>query len=546
VQGRTFKFDQTPNDTAVLALPGSRSFEIDSGKFATFQLESSFVQVFAEPGRVICFSEGSSEFNSYLARFDAAALRYHTVEVNAAGGHEANTFGSFTELFDALPDEKRLGPIMVNIGELTWLLMLSADYRSSPSSSWYTTYLPTVQEELDRLGLGTASGSTPISTYKQAAVSVIDDCISYALERGASKCILYGTTGPHSFSQSTGPPRAGFYSSPPDATRSWWYEGGDLSQPGLVRTVDNGVDNQQYWAVAQAQRSATAHGVPVYSFLPDGSIGDAMIPYWASGILDRKSPANGFVSPDFLKDDLYYWHRLMYAQMVAQYRRARVDSLGQGTLQSETTLQKVAAIVFAGGAESTQFSNYVQQQRMSLLASKEPARFAANTIAAMFQPGDANSALVGGPDELWFWDAPVYFWITYPTFNRAASGATTQKGIDIARIAIEKRLFRRPARTVGEPFGSAVWTDHDTWNAANNLGDAFWHTSGALWWTVVGGNQLTAPCELDPFGGPLAAWLNPAVDITREHVLTAIRHWLTDHNLQCLEQTRTTLASIGL
>jgi hypothetical protein len=500
--------------------------------------------IFVEPGRAICFDSSDPEYAAYKYRLDAVCAPYHTVEVNAAGGYQANTYGSFTVLFDALPDDLKYGPIMVNLGELSFLLMLLAGDADTPSASWYTTYLATVQEEFTRQGLGTASAATPMATWKQAAIGCVGDCCSYALANGASRAIFYGSSV-SAFSQSTGPPRAGFYSSPPDATHTWWEQGGDLSQPGIGISFANAVTAGKFWALGQAQFGASAQGVACYSFLPDGTVGDEMIPYWASGILGRKNPANSYVSPDFAKDDLYYWHGRTFAQVFRKYREAMDDSVGQGTLDPLVAQQKVAAIIFPGGAEATQVQNYVQQQRMSVLASKEPARFVANSIEPMFSAADANSPLVGPPDEIWFWDAPTYFWITLSTLQRSASSSGTQKTIDRTRIGIEKRLFGRPARVVGEPFGSATWTDHDTWNAANSLGDSFWNSAGALWWTTGGGSQLTAPCVLDPVSGPLAPWLDTSANITREHVIKAIRHWLSDHNVTIVEQSRAAITATG-
>lgn len=492
------------------------------------------VPLYADPRTLIAFSEGSSEYATYLARLERVATRYSYVSA------ASNDYATFVSAFDALSAGDQTGAVMANV-ETPWLEMLMTTDAEGKDAAWLTD--PAVVSEASRQGVTIGAGTT-LDQYKAIGIKLWRDCADYARSRGCTRIIHYASPS-WSFSFTGGPPRAGVR---PNATGQTCWPAGPSD------AFDDFSAAGELWALFAAQANSDAFGAGFYSFCPTSDDYSQLVESttlaaygWGRTLADGTTPA----STDFDLDSLRYWTGQNSRAMAAKLRKwlsywSATESASRWGYGSRN---RIAAIVFPCGNNANR-DNFVDYHHWSGMGVKDPSETAACELGAMFYDLDDNQlagvADNGRADEVWIWDSAAFYHITQFVSQVGTGSTEAQKLIMRERCAMEKLVFGRPIVGTGEAaiLGSTDVADHDTWYASNCMPDSTCNTTTAYWWKLVGGNQLPSPCVLDQ-SSPLAEWLDFSADIKQPAGVNALRHFVSDRNVTTVELCRAAMDAAG-
>lgn len=476
--------------------------------------------LYADPSLLIAFSSGDSEYAAYAARISAVTTYYKFLDPST------QTYDGFVTAFAALSatDKRR---ILLNM-EYPWLEVLMQLDSEGVDATWRTD--AAVIAEGSRQGYTIGVGTT-LAQYRAIAAKLWRDCCDYALANGCESVTCYGSAG-LSFSEPTGAPWAGWFPSLPASGTTYW-----LSDPTFHPTIGQQsatiTTGQGAAHLIAAQRNATHHGLGMYSWVPVGSQADNEIASWSASGIVRKN-ASGTVTPDFVRSDLDTWTKATTQWLPQAYADLADSALAASQITSDQFPKSLCTIVFPP-CVPPYVGGYVENQRWTGLGMKTTAGWLANEVMPFLQPANSDTRKGRRPDAVMLWcDVRSYF-STYPSNARA--GGNAERLTNMARNAHEVEFLKRTASPAGDPFpyGSTTQATLDTWYTNNSLADGWWNTdANGPWWKRVGGNQLGSACTLDNTS-PLAPYLNFSANITRTHVLTAIRHYASEKMASAVE-----------
>lgn len=175
----------------------------------------------------------------------------------------------------------------------------------------------------------------------------------------------------------------------------------------------------------------------------------------------------------------------------------------------------------------------------------------AKEVAATFASPNSIYSFVGMSVKVpavFLWDSSYYYRITYQTDNDdTALSAADKARVHASRFGIEVSCLGRAPWVSGQPTGSAVAADHQTWLAANTIANAKYNgfSSGVDWWTTGGGDQ-TGLGNNWAFNAPVARWLDTSHNINGSHVKDAIGHVDTNNAILFITSLRARLRRMNV
>lgn len=472
-------------------------------------------------------------------------------------------------------------PVMFDM-EDEWAAIYKANPSDSDIASKMATWEATsyIDAEFARQGVngGTATGAT-IAEFRAVLTWFFRDLLEYAITtKGASRATMYlQTWGPGSAMYANGIPRDGCRSSAPSSLRSWWQA--NASTYRGIRTLfdDHYEMNGSYQTVRDIANDGGVSGIPYHKtpiaagnslWMPSPSGFESMIPSWTDITGTRKDSAGNTVSPDFDSDDYRHYTRNTFAALrgawierqsieteegltVNGYRQTDADTF-PAFLTSDRSLWDIAMeeVVHTGPPtpETMTSAEYIYWNHVGAVWP-DPVAKAADVCSAVVRPEAYDSDAPFVPTAaIWIDDSSYFYWITsYTPLDYSAASAANKKKIAMVRCGLEKMFIGRELVAAAEPVGSNTATDHDTWFAANNLGDAFWKNWDAakVWWNASTGDQ-TGLSTSWATTGRLAPYLSTSSNITGAEMKVAIGKWITEYNVTLVERIRAILDANGL
>lgn len=477
------------------------------------------MRFFAGPESMIAFPRASDP-----AAWDAMAVRWQAFceDMWTVGGIN---YDAFVALYDAVPLERRTN-VMIDV-ETPWNGILAAeqDFTHAEIAAHAGVADPLHENAAlagawARQGRGTLDASTPVAQLKDCAITEWIDCVSYALANGSTNVIHYGSH-PSNFSEhahAVGGLR--LPTSDGKATlRSYCGADAVYFRTLAQRVADGSNANSGMADMMRAHDGATAEAFALYPFRINGEDWPAIMALMRNAYgygafkryLANSTTAVGSGDPEYVPADERAWVRATVAAMVPAYRLARDNAAAIDSDLIERAQRPVAAIMFLS-PPSPDFTYHADFGASHMIGAwdDDPATAAADMIGALFGDADADTPVVGPPDQVWLWDAATYYWGSLAFDTRSVAAAQYRPQMDRLRVAILKRWFGLPKLGVAEAalIGSRDWAAQDAWYLAWSGGDTIFANSNptAAWRDATGavhGSLTALGCTVD-FDGPTA------------------------------------------
>lgn len=428
-------------------------------------------------------------------------------------------------------------------------------------------------------GLTPGSPGATIGTFKSVAKRFWNDQAAYVKSRGTENVIQYSSFGTTIVSATeSGVPRVAFRTDAATGGRSWWR--GGFYYPNIKDALAINKERGMIEDVIQGSLSADMYGGSIYNWWANMG-NEAAVSAWQAE-RDRLIPdgigGSSVAETDFDLEDLNYWVAKGAGQMMHELYSI-TEELAQE--RNNPAYKKGLAIILQLDAPILALPNKAGGGRYAAQKwgyMKDPAVAADIEVLGPFGATDDNVPHMRKPDQVWIWQSS---WTNAKMlFELGTTGAlygedqqTAKFGNLTARSQVEKRLFKRPMMQTERVDGFTAESEilansnslydvsptsqkiREEWLDRNTLPNVYWdarigtqYSEGASnnirFWSAATGNCLPSPCVFDRTS-PIAPYLNFNNDLHKNEVRIAIKKWMSEQNVQAVEEAAKRLRSIG-